>query len=103
MSIVIFRIHIDWRSSQIDAMAHSFRFPILPLEITATDSAIAAAQHNRRRQREKTSSGMLNLSISTPPPISQACAAARCLLTVSRPKPSSRPISMYVRPWAWSC
>ena len=72
----------------------SFRIPILPLEITATDSAIAAAQHNRQRQREKTSSGVLTLSVSTPPAISQACAAARCFFTVSRPKPSSRPISM---------
>ena len=31
---------------------------------------------------------------SAPPAISQASAATRCLLTVSRPKPSSRPISM---------
>ena len=38
-----------------------FRTPVLPLEIIATDSAIATVQHNRRRQREKTSSGVLTL------------------------------------------
>lgn len=39
MSIVIFRIYIDWRSEQMDVVTYSFRFPILLLEITATDSA----------------------------------------------------------------
>ena len=78
-----------------DGRCGTFSEPqFLPLEIIATDSAIATAQHNQRRQRKKTNSGVLTLSVSTPPAISQACAAARCLLTVSRPKPSSSPISM---------
>ncbi len=38
-----------------------FRTPVLPLEIIATDSTIATVQHNRRRQREKTSSDVLTL------------------------------------------
>ena len=39
MSIVIFMIYIEWRSEQMDVVAYSFRFPILLLEITGTDSA----------------------------------------------------------------
>ena len=39
MSIVIFMIYIEWRSEQMDVVTYSFRFPILLLEITATDSA----------------------------------------------------------------
>ena len=38
MSIVIFMIYIEWWSEQMDVVTHSFRFPILLLEITATDS-----------------------------------------------------------------
>ena len=45
----------------MDAAAHSFQIPVLLLEIIATDSTIATVQHNRRRQREKTSSGVLTL------------------------------------------
>ena len=61
MSIVVFRIYIDWRSSQMDAAALFSEPQFLPLEIIAADSAIATVQHNRRRQREKTSSGVLTL------------------------------------------
>jgi len=32
-------IYIEWRSEQMDVVTHSFQFPILLLEITATDSA----------------------------------------------------------------
>jgi len=32
-------IYIEWRSEQMDVVTYSFRFPILLLEITATDSA----------------------------------------------------------------
>lgn len=39
MSIVIFMIYIEWWSEQMDIVTYSFRFPILLLEITATDSA----------------------------------------------------------------
>ena len=45
----------------MDAAALSSKPQFLPLEIIATDSAIATVQHNRRRQREKTSSGVLTL------------------------------------------
>lgn len=65
--------------------------PILPsMGIKTTDSARVVAGYNWQRQREKASSGVTTLSISTPPVISQACSAARCLLTVSRKPSSSR-------------
>ena len=32
--------------------------------------------------------------LSAPPSTNHPCAVARCFLTVSRPKPSSRPMSM---------
>ena len=45
----------------MDAAALFSEPQFLPLEIIAADSAIATVQHNRRRQREKTSSGVLTL------------------------------------------
>lgn len=54
----------------MDAAALFSESQFLPLEIIATDSAIAAAQHNRRRQREKTSSGVLTLF--SPLPVCQS-------------------------------
>ena len=102
MSIVISGITSNtdhrWQGTQTDLVLYSCSFRLHLLresELLATLKYLPVlAGPNLRRQREKTSSGVLTLSVSTPLAISQACAAARCLLTVSRPKPSSSPISM---------
>ena len=104
MSIVISGITSNtdhrWQGTQTDLVVYSCSFRLHLLresELLATLKYLPGSTCGGNERRQVVA---YSLSVSTPPPIIQACAAVRCLLTVSRPKPSSRPISMYVRPWA---